>query len=79
LIHKCANAECSEPFHYMREGKLFQVDRERVDPAADGPSKPCHNVEHFWLCGRCAEKMTLVYERGRGIVARPIAEMRRAS
>ncbi len=79
MIHKCANAECSEPFHYLREGRLFQVDREAVEPPLGGNSKPSHNVEHFWLCGRCAEKLTLVYERGRGVVTRPISQLRRAS
>jgi hypothetical protein len=79
MIHKCANTQCSEPFRYMRAGKLFQVDREQIGQASADNSKPSHNVEHFWLCGRCAETLTLVYERGRGVITRPLSELRRAS
>ena len=26
MISKCANPNCSTPFHYLRDGKVFRVD-----------------------------------------------------
>jgi len=72
MISKCANPQCSAPFRYLRDGKLFRVDHD-----AD---KPWHRMEHFWLCGRCAATMTLVAERGEGVTAVPLSSvLRKAS
>ena len=83
MISKCANPECSAPFRYLREGKLFRVDLEQVDsrpPGQNDSDKTWHHVEHFWLCGRCALTMTLVAEKGRGVTAVPLSQvLRKAS
>jgi hypothetical protein len=63
MLNKCANPECPSEFRYFRDGQVFQVEREIE---GDG-YKPSHNVEHFWLCGRCAETMTLLYDRQNGL------------
>jgi hypothetical protein len=50
LVSQCANPECSEPFVYLRTGKLFAVPRREVAGSSS-------SVEYFWLCGRCSETM----------------------
>ncbi len=63
MLNKCANPECPSDFHYFRGGQLFHVERTLVADA----SRRAHNVEHFWLCPNCAERMTLLYDRERGL------------
>jgi hypothetical protein len=83
MISKCANPECSAPFRYHREGKLFRVDVDQLESRPAGPDdsdKAWHRVEHFWLCGRCASSMTLVAEKGRGVTAVSLSQaLRKAS
>ncbi len=66
MLAKCANPECSKPFHYLREGKIFRIDLESV-PAGGGGRRPVR-IEHFWLCGTCSTQMTLLYRKGEGVV-----------
>jgi hypothetical protein len=54
MIAKCANPECGAPFRYLREGRLFQVDRDAAGHRIVGPfllseGGPPHQLEHFWL------------------------------
>lgn len=82
MLGKCANPDCSSRFLYLREGKLF-----RIEIASDAPPratdedparpfllgrKPVRRVEHYWLCSRCAETMTLSYEPNKGVTAVPL-------
>jgi hypothetical protein len=63
MVSKCANPACSTPFHYLRDGKVFRIQtpgRQLVSGA-----KPAARVEHFWLCGQCANTMTLHVEGGK--------------
>lgn len=55
MLSKCANPSCDARFRYLGDGRLFQVERR------NGSSLPpsAHNVEHFWLCARCAATHTL--------------------
>ena len=58
MIGKCANPACTVAFRFFRGGKLFQVDlRER------GPSKVSQQVEHFWLCEKCAPVMKIIVDK----------------
>jgi hypothetical protein len=69
MLSKCANPACSAPFHYLREGKLFQIDARAFPETEDVfEKKPVQRVEYFWLCGSCAEIMTLGFERGKGVI-----------
>jgi hypothetical protein len=83
MISKCANPECSVPFRYLRDGKLFRVDLDQLESRPAGhrdADKAWHRREHFWLCGRCALTMTLVAEKGRGVTAVPLSHgLRKAS
>jgi hypothetical protein len=78
MISKCANPDCSVHFLYLHEGKLFRVLRETdgppdlqmgVDPTV---RKRAQRVEFYWLCPECAHRMTVRYEKGSGVVLKPL-------
>ena len=78
MVGKCANPECPARFHYLHEGRLFQVDmRDRVDRIGT-TCEVCgkhHHVRYFWLCENCARAMTLSVDRDGSVrvVANPNA------
>jgi hypothetical protein len=87
MVSKCANPACSTPFHYLREGKIFKLEVEITPPVtleetvelADGSKvpflvatrKPARKLEHFWLCGPCAQTMNLIFDKDNGVVVMP--------
>lgn len=79
MLSKCANPKCSSCFRYLHEGKLFRMEteiRREVSPTlAHGPEgkKSIRHLEFFWLCDNCASTMTLIYEKGVGVRAKPLA------
>ena len=78
MLSKCANPDCSTPLHYLRDGKVFQVEMSRPVPIDE--RKPLRRVEHFWLCGPCSESQTLTYDMQYGVRVLPKqAMMRRAA
>lgn len=79
MLSKCANPTCTNPFHYLRDGKLFQMETGIGGPQLVGGKKPQHKVEYFWLCNHCAPQMTLTYTPGKGVTAVPIQQVRRAA
>jgi hypothetical protein len=83
VLSKCANPECDARFRYLRSGKLFQFEVTTVPETANvknilgvrtPPKKPSRKVEHFWLCGECAESMTLKNEKNHSVVAIPLCK-----
>ena len=67
MVSKCANPGCTATFHYLRDGKVFQLQ-------VDG------HVEHFWLCGECASSLTLLVDNGKVVaVPRAHAQFRQAA
>jgi hypothetical protein len=84
MITQCANPECSAPFRYMRQGRLFQVDRDSAGHMVLGPflmtgDGLSHRLEHFWLCGNCAQRLTLVIDPERGVVPAQLPQAPRAA
>ncbi len=82
MIAKCANPDCNAPFRYLREGRIFQVDRDAAGRHIVGPflisdNGAPHRLEHFWLCGVCARTLTLAIDPERGVVTVPLAPARR--
>ncbi len=78
MLSKCANPSCSTPFHYLRDGKLFQLDgRDRAwrppDDKVIALSKPARRVEYFWLCSRCAAELTLAWDSKKGVITVPLS------
>ena len=76
MLSKCANPACSASFHYLREGKLFQIDMNGgtapAGPQLVSDKKPPTRIEYFWLCARCSTVMTLMMQPGKGVVAVPL-------
>jgi hypothetical protein len=85
VLSKCANPGCPAPFRYLHEGKLFRMEVEsagngRPDFGADTElKKPGRRVEFFWLCEKCAAQVTLNFEKGGGVITKPLAAQRAAS
>lgn len=60
MVSNCANSRCGKPLHYLREGRIFIFD---ASVGANEPSaKRLRRLEHYWLCGACAETMLLVQD-----------------
>jgi len=79
VVSKCANPECGATFRYFHLGKLFRLetetghDRRRSMGVDNAVQKPIRRIEFYWLCEDCAQKMTIVFEKGTGAIARPNA------
>lgn len=72
MLSKCANPACSQPFRYLRDGKLFEIEtRVGSDPAV-GERKPSRRVEFFWLCGQCCMELTVINDKEHGVITIPI-------
>ncbi|HZQ19409.1 MAG TPA: hypothetical protein VFA90_11855 [Terriglobales bacterium] len=73
MVSKCANPQCSVPFRYLHTGKLFRVEtatgleRRRTMGQDDEQHKALRRLEFFWLCGHCAEKLTLIFDKASGV------------
>jgi hypothetical protein len=76
MVSKCANPGCSTPFLYLHEGKLFRFETGVGNGLAFGadPSErlPMRRIEFFWLCDRCAGRMTVAFEQGSGVKVLPL-------
>jgi hypothetical protein len=79
VVSKCANPECAATFRYFHLGKLFRLeidsglDRRRSLGTDDALRKPLRRIEFYWLCENCSRRMTIVFEKGMGVSARPNA------
>jgi len=76
MVSNCANPNCGKPLHYLREGRIFVFD---VASGTDGVNeKRTRRLEHFWLCGACAQTM-VVQQSSEGIraVTRPQSRYQR--
>jgi hypothetical protein len=64
MVSKCANPACNTTLHYLREGKVYVLEVPQFTPAP-GLKRPVRRVEHFWLCGGCAARLTLALDSGK--------------
>jgi hypothetical protein len=69
VLSKCANPACLARFHYLHEGRIFNIETGAV--SSDGNGSPARRIEHFWLCERCAQTLTVVLENG-VVTTRPL-------
>lgn len=80
MLSKCANPQCTAPFHYLHEGKVFEVlSRRSADPQDGTAKKKPASVEHFWLCSSCAKTMTLAVDRERRVSLIPLTRTARSA
>ena len=79
MFAHCVNPNCYAPLHSFSEGRLFQFEVVSISVAASDDTtapfdeRPERQTAHFWLCGRCADSMTLVLEPARGLRVVPMA------
>ena len=77
MVSKCANPNCAATFRYFHVGKLFRLevdcglDRRRSLGSEETMKRPLRRIEFYWLCEECAQKMTIVFEKGTGVKACP--------
>jgi hypothetical protein len=77
MLHKCANPACGGVFRSLSRGKLFLLETENAPVISDaGPAnrreRPVRHVERYWLCDLCSPLLSLIFERGRGMVTIPL-------
>ncbi len=85
MVSKCANPDCSAPFLYLHQGKLFRMETGTVDANASvleadpETKKASRHIEFYWLCHDCAAAMTLTYKKGIGVTTKPLARAQGAA
>jgi hypothetical protein len=80
MLSKCANPGCSEAFRYFGQGRVFEVhfeDAELCEKAGRVPfalelKKQDKSVEHFWLCAKCSDKLTVALDRQNNVSILPL-------
>ncbi len=60
MVNYCANPGCGKPLHYLREGRIYVFDAS-IATGSPGKKKE-RQLEHYWLCGACAQSMTMVQD-----------------
>jgi len=74
MTSHCANPECATPLTLLRDGRLYQFEvRPQAPNEPVSPAKTTRSVSHFWLCGECSARLTLVFDQLKAIVVKPSA------
>jgi len=60
MVSNCANPGCAKPLHYLREGRIYIFDGSAGGTDPNQKRQRC--LEHYWLCGVCAETLMLVQD-----------------
>ena len=72
MLSKCANPDCGATFHYLGEGKLYEIQFGRNQEPQ--PFKmSAGRAERFWLCDRCSNSMTLAVDASRKVILMPLS------
>ena len=80
MFARCVNEKCSRPVNSFAEGRLFQFEvvsislAARDETTAPFDEKPQRETVHFWLCGECASRFTLLLDPARGLRLLPLEE-----
>jgi hypothetical protein len=78
MLHKCANPACASMFRSLYQGKLFLLETENAARVTSDAvaihrrERRVRRVERYWLCDLCSSLLTLIFERGRGMVTVPL-------
>jgi hypothetical protein len=65
-------------FRRQNDGMLFRVPRAETTSGGSSVGKKLVAMEHFWLCGDCAETMTLGIDRQKKVRVIPLSPVRNA-
>jgi hypothetical protein len=60
MVNYCANPGCGKPLHYLRDGRIYVFDAS-IGSTAPGAKRE-RRLEHYWLCGPCAEILILIQD-----------------
>ena len=72
MTSHCANPDCAVPLRLLRDGRLYQFEvRPQAADVAIASAKPSRSLSHFWLCGECSSKLTLVFDQFKAVVVKP--------
>ena len=74
MLTKCANPACNATFRYLRDGRVFKVERAPDQTPSIAGTKPPQLVEHYWLCDDCAVQMTLGIDFYGNVITLPLEE-----
>jgi hypothetical protein len=56
----------------LRDGRLYQFEvRPQALNEPIASAKPSRSLSHFWLCGECSSKLTLVFDQLKAVVVKP--------
>jgi hypothetical protein len=76
MLTHCANSSCRAAFDYRLGGLFFRFTKRearlQLSQEASSPNRT-HEVEHFWLCGKCSKTHTLIWADGAGVQLRAVA------
>ncbi len=61
MLSRCLNASCGAPFHFLEEGRIFNIEHL---VATAGRGEPQRFVKQYWLCGLCSQGLKVVVENG---------------
>ncbi len=84
MTSQCANPACAVPLRMLNNGRLFQFEvRPRIPPReSDTETKDLvtaartdDRISRFWLCGECASRLTLAFDKIKGVVVRPFCNL----
>jgi hypothetical protein len=64
MVNKCANPECRKTLRYLRDGIVYLFSSRKDSEI--GSNVP-NSMEHFWLCGVCAQKWILKTDSKNGV------------
>jgi hypothetical protein len=72
-MQQCANPNCAIPLRLLREGRLFQFEiRSQTANSSRPKLGRSRATSVFWLCGQCSSKLTLVFDRLKGVITQPL-------
>jgi hypothetical protein len=75
MLAHCANSSCRTAFDYRLGGMFFRFTKRgaKLQLAQEALAPNCtHDVQHFWLCGKCSKTHTLICTDGMGVQLRPV-------
>jgi hypothetical protein len=67
MFAKCCNPECEKPFDH-REGRLVRFSKA---PSTGRPVGNQPRIEHYWLCGDCADVFVFEYDSEMNVAIKP--------
>ena len=74
MLSKCANPDCGATFHYLGEGKLYEIRYDALpkSPQPQSFKRAAGRSERFWLCDQCSNLMTLAVDSAKKVILMPL-------